>query len=487
MTRLLNTCLLVFLIGGLLVVSSVHFGVAQSGISVYGIISSDVTWTKANSPYNITGIVTVEFGVTLKIEPGTTINLNSYSLQINGTLNAQGTSSDPINFNGGLPVKAGAEAMLSLDFGSEIVFSPSSAGWNDKTQSGSIIENAVIYGLVVNGGSPKISDCSMLNIDVFGGSAEILNNNVVGGIGVYSGPTVISNNIISQQTHYFWGVVAQRYDRNNAVIFVGNNASAVISNNIIEGSISQVPCGIGFGTEGFTGNVTVNVYNNTIYGFRGVYGAGIAISAGIGSVAVSDNTVRDCFYGIGINDTDPIEDGQLGISTVIQRNLIYNNSFGIGLTYPATVENNTISNNSVGITSAVPSTITYNDIDDNNQSVVLLSSSSLNSNYNWWGTTDVAAVNQTIHDSKDDLSLGTVNFVPFLDASNSRAAPTANSMPLPTLSSANTPTATTTPTQPSLAYSSQSPIFGILFAVLVVLIAALIIVMIFFIRRKSGE
>ncbi len=112
-------------------------------------------------------------------------------------------------------------------FGNFVVFSPSSSVWNQQTQSGCIIENAV-ENLAVNGGSPKISESSLLDIDVFGGSATITNNNIVGGIGVYSGPTVVSGNVLSQQTHYFMGVIAQRYDRNNAVIFIGNNASATI-------------------------------------------------------------------------------------------------------------------------------------------------------------------------------------------------------------------------------------------------------------------
>lgn len=424
-TSLSSTFLTAIIIIGLILVSTVHFGTAQDSTNVSGLISSDTIWTKANSPYNLTESVTVNPGVTLKIEPGTVVNLNSYYLQINGTLNARGTNSDPINFNGGLPIKAGVEAMLRLDFGSEIVFSPSSAVWNAKTQSGSIIENAVIYSLVINGGSPKISNSSLLNIDIFSGSAEISNNNVVGGIGVYSGPTVISNNIISQQTHYFWEVIAQRYDRNNAVIFIGNNAFALISNNIINGNISQVWSGIGFGTEGFTGSVTVNVINNTIYGFHGVYGTGIAVSAGAGNVSISDNTIYDCSYGIGINDTDPIEDGPLAIVTTIQRNLIFNNADGIGLTYSATIENNTVKNNSIGIAISTPLSMTYNNIEGNNQSVYLLSSNNLNAANNWWGTTDPQAINRTVYDSKNNSSLGTVTFVPFLASPNPEAMPTA--------------------------------------------------------------
>src|SRR5208337_5359065 len=42
--------------------------------NVNGTINSDTTWTKANSPYNLTGPVTVDPGVTLSIEPGTIVD-----------------------------------------------------------------------------------------------------------------------------------------------------------------------------------------------------------------------------------------------------------------------------------------------------------------------------------------------------------------------------------------------------------------------------
>jgi hypothetical protein len=124
---------------------------------------------------------------------------------INGTLIARGTASDPINFNGGFPMQAGSLVMLQPDFGAQIVFEPSSTSWNSQTKAGCIVENAIVQSLVVNGGSPKISHSSLLNIDVFGGSAEISDNEIIGGIGVYSGPTNITNNT------WVIGVVATVY------------------------------------------------------------------------------------------------------------------------------------------------------------------------------------------------------------------------------------------------------------------------------------
>ena len=56
-------------------------------------------WTKANSPYNVIGSITVAKGTTLEIEPGVTVAFaQDRSLTVNGQLLAQGTSNDNIVF-----------------------------------------------------------------------------------------------------------------------------------------------------------------------------------------------------------------------------------------------------------------------------------------------------------------------------------------------------------------------------------------------------
>jgi hypothetical protein len=100
---------LVVFLGVIALTGTLQFGAAQRATSVNGAITSNTTWTKANSPYDLTGSVTINEGVTLTIEPGVIINLNLYSLQVNGTLNARGTANDPINFIGGFPIQAGVE------------------------------------------------------------------------------------------------------------------------------------------------------------------------------------------------------------------------------------------------------------------------------------------------------------------------------------------------------------------------------------------
>ena len=118
---------------------------ASAETSVSGTISSNTTWTLANSPYTITGSVTVASGVTLTIEPGVEIKFDSNkALEVEGTLIAKGTSSDKITFT------SSAASPAAGDWGF-IQFTNTSAdatfdGNGDYT-GGSILEHCIIeYG-----------------------------------------------------------------------------------------------------------------------------------------------------------------------------------------------------------------------------------------------------------------------------------------------------------------------------------------------------
>ncbi len=130
------------MIGGFALVGSTSLSRAQNQ-TISGVVSSDTTWPLANSPYNLTGNVLINNGVTLTIEPGITVNLNNHYMMVNGTLTARGSNNNKIFFTGG-----------------EVIFTQYSNGWNNKTQSGSIIQYAVFSGLfnmsggiIIHGGS----------------------------------------------------------------------------------------------------------------------------------------------------------------------------------------------------------------------------------------------------------------------------------------------------------------------------------------------
>ena len=83
-------------LGGLLAMSAQP---AAAATNVGGQITTNTTWTLANSPYVLIGAVNVWSGVTLTIEPGVVVKSKSYYwLNVGGTLNAVGTSGAHIVF-----------------------------------------------------------------------------------------------------------------------------------------------------------------------------------------------------------------------------------------------------------------------------------------------------------------------------------------------------------------------------------------------------
>jgi hypothetical protein len=201
-------------------------------------------------------------------------------------------------------------------------------------------------------------------------------------------------------------------------------------------------------------------------------------------------------------------------ASTIQYNVLANNNVGISVT--GIIRDNTIANNLVaGIWGPFPSaTITQNNIYGNPQNVHLTEPDNIEAAYNWWGTTDASAINQTIWDHKNASNLGTLNFIPYLSESNALAPsipplitiPPPPTIPTPTPTVTPTPTpsptssVTPTPTSPTLTPSptatptetpQESPgqftitdIGGIVVIVVAILSALIIIV---FINRKYGK
>jgi hypothetical protein len=322
---------------------TLYFGTVQAATDVSGIISSDTTWTKAGSPYSLTGPVGVSEEANLTIEAGVTVNLNSYYIQVNGTLSARGSSTDQIYINDG------SEGMDSRGYPIyPITFTPFSTYWNESAATGCIIENAVL-----NSTSMFIS-----------ASPKIYNNSFV-----------------------------------DSSIWISSSWS-------------------GSGANAFDASPTIS--NNTIIAAGGPYGIGTFYS----SALIANNTILG--YSAGI-------DMRSDTSTIVEGNLIVNNTDGIQLVVhqgPVSpiIRNNTIIDNSNGIslfrqfTAATSPVILYNNIYNNtNYNINSDVPDNINATLNWWGTIDTQAINQTIHDYYDDFTKGIVTFVPFLTEANPEA------------------------------------------------------------------
>jgi hypothetical protein len=189
-----------------------------------GSINSDTTWTKANSPYALTGAVTVDAG-TLTIGVGVTVNLNGYTLQVNGPtehsglLNAVGSNSDPIRLNGG-----------------KIAFKGSK----------SVIEKAILTStsIQVTGAAPRIVNCTILGSN--------------SGTGISCGgadSTFISGNFISG---WATGILTGTGD------YFFADGHPVIEKNVITGNGDGI--GIGLFVRTWMGHDWPSIQNNTISG-----------------------------------------------------------------------------------------------------------------------------------------------------------------------------------------------------------------------------
>ena len=373
--------ILILAFSSLLVIFNTPLGLAQSGTNENGIITSDTTWTKGNSLYNLQGPVAVNPGVILKIEPGVNINLNNYYIVVNGTLSAVGNPTTNIIFNGGI-----------------IYFNPSSTSWDEQKSSGCIIENSVINSGIQIGlyalasASPKIS-----------------HNTINGSILCNQGSPIIENNVIMNRV-------------GPAAIDVGRG-SPLIMNNVIMGS--NYESDIGILSEGDS-----IIQNNTLLGQQ--KGTGISIS-GIGNASVFDNNISG--FQVGINTAS------FGL---VQKNYIFNNYIGIETRVTFTdIQNNTITGNTRGIFAYYGPTIIYNNILNSTEAnFYSFDSDNVTAIYNWWGTTDQQAISQTIHDNKNDFNLGIVNFVPFLTAPNPQAPTAPTSTPTPSTSQTPSPSPT---------------------------------------------
>jgi hypothetical protein len=388
-------CTLLF--AALLVCSSLLFVYnVNASTQVGGTIASDTTWTLADSPFRLSGAITINNGVTLTIDPGVVVDLYLYAIMVRGTLNAQGTSDNNIVFQTSYPPSFPLINFLSAP------------GWDESTGTGCIIKNAIFSSVAVNinNCSAKISNTYFTNtnsytaISVFAGSPIIVNNafDCHGvGINTYSGYAVISNNFIKCIGNYG--------------VYASNNA--YISDNNITG------CSTGVYVTG-NSTVTRNLITSNTYGVR--------VSAS--SAKIENNVIASNNYGINGGGT-------------IRNNTFGNNILGVDVSLVANITQNNIINST-----------------QNNIRMSMSNTNTVDATYNWWGTTDAEAINKTVQDYKTNPSVGKVNFAPFLNELNTQAPSLQNIFlaPAPTPTPYPTPTLAPTPTNVPRPTATLGPI-----------------------------
>lgn len=404
---------------------------AQAATFPPSIISSDTIWTQEGSPYNLSGPILVSAGVSLTIQAGATVNLNAYYLQVNGTLQIRGTSSNPVRINS---PRANS---------GQIKYTASATSWNEQTGTGCTIENAVINQTVIytDNCAVKITgntfndEAGMMSeniaISTSGSASSTITNNVFylsgliirdnsivsansigGGMGLYGGSPTVSGNTITGSSSYFY--MGRDWDRDYNTIAI-HQSSPTLSGNTIMGSI------VGGGND-------IKIIGNTIQSTVSVDGSG--------TILVSNNLITGDVWASNAE------------TITITGNLIVNATDGVH-TDDATVKDNTIANCQVGILldAATSPNISGNNILNCTQHSVALTSTSkdINLSGNYWGTTDTQTITQSIYDKKNDFNLGSVTITPILNAPNP-SAPSIDSLnPTPAETSTTTSTTSTSP------------------------------------------
>jgi flagellar hook assembly protein FlgD len=127
--------------------------VSFADTNVSGYITSSTTWTTANSPYIVVGDLRVNNDVTLTIDPGVTVKFDgNYTFKVQGTLDAEGTSQDPITFTSNQAT-------------------PATGDWNKlhfyNCDSATILTYATVEysssGILIENAAPTITDNTLSN------------------------------------------------------------------------------------------------------------------------------------------------------------------------------------------------------------------------------------------------------------------------------------------------------------------------------------
>jgi RHS repeat-associated protein len=232
--------------------------------NVSGTISTNTTWTTANSPYVVTGNVTVASGVTLTMQPGVIVKFSGTLRQliVNGTLSASGTGGSPIYFTSLQDDSVGG------DTGGDGPTSGSASQWaNISIQSGGQATLSNIEGRYGgNGGSGLMA--------VSGGASLVLQDSTIEHNGSYgirlSGSTTTATASIVHST---------LSDNSDGVSASGNTQVAISGRSMLVSNRHE-----GFNQSAKNGGGQSSILDSDIAG-NTMQGVDVSQSAGSGVTA----------------------------------------------------------------------------------------------------------------------------------------------------------------------------------------------------------
>jgi hypothetical protein len=298
---------------------------AQTNVS--GLISSNTTWSASGNPYNVTGNVMVNAGVTLTIEPGVNVRFDKLkSFQINGALIARGTANNNITFTSAAASPAPGDwgYLFFSDVSTDAVFD-----LLGNYISGSVLEYCVIE--YAGSGTNSLGAVQLTSSYPFINYCTIRKNNISG---IYAGGLTetlkITNNIISDNTRYCLD------QDGGGGIFISGGTVTISNNTISNNSITYHGVGGGIFAKDGKQIITNNTFTNNSAAYDG---GAMYIQSGAQSVISHNTIIGNTAQGTGGIYT-------LWGTAVITDNIIYNNTGGMVIYYGgATINNNIITGN----------------------------------------------------------------------------------------------------------------------------------------------
>ena len=146
-SQLLHALELVIALGLLFVASPLHAACNQPPIPAAG---ETVTWSAADSPYQVCADLTIPKGGTVIVQPGVQVNFQGHGITVSGVLNAQGQSTNHISitaqdvFPPVFTLEGGTMSMKFTDFGGQLRPGPGKITISDSTFNG---PNGLIFTL----------------------------------------------------------------------------------------------------------------------------------------------------------------------------------------------------------------------------------------------------------------------------------------------------------------------------------------------------
>jgi hypothetical protein len=443
-----------------LLVLSVNSGNAQTNVS--GVISTNTNWTKAGSPYNVTGNLLVNSGVKLTIEDGVNIKVNGgFYIKIEGILDAVGLTTSKIIFE-----SSSATPSKSNWIGIQIRPTGGSVINPDLTfVSGTRIKNVIVknankgiyvystglfisnsefidneYGVEIRSTDNVLIDNCLFTSNNYGVYTDYESSSGDGTSGIQN--TFIQNSKFNYNSigNYFF--LNQREFKNlnvNDNIYKNNQTGVVFSgggygcrvhsvlikkNTFIDNTINGLEVGQIYG-EGSSGSlpafpliVEKNVFVND--GVLWSYGGGIS---GVASKFVNNIIINKGDIGLLIK-------GQTSKSDLFNKNFIFSNLNGIivqGLYGDSYLPSNkTFAYNSFFANSSNPvikikgsgMVIKNNNFKSYNSQLLLQVDGvdNINSNDNYWDKTDRTLIAASIFDKNDNFELGEASITTILSS-----------------------------------------------------------------------